>query len=131
MSVTRLAVMAGLAGTIIAVAAFITSSAAPGAAAQVRPYTPPREISGGDWSARINDILPPGVESRAEATERIASYMPDPVKYPVPRTRWDGSRTFPASIGPTPPLPRPRCRSSRCTGRRHATTARAAAPHAA
>jgi hypothetical protein len=102
--------MAGLAGTIIAVAAFITSSAAPGAAAQVRPYTPPREISGGDWSARINDILPPGVESRAEATERIASYLPDPVKYPVPRTKWDGKPDFSgvywpdATIAP-PPVP--------------------------
>lgn len=100
--------MAGLAVTILAVAAFITSSAAPGAAAQVRPYTPPREISGGDWSARINDILPPGVESRAEATERIARYRPDPVKYPVPRTKWDRKPDFSgvywpdATIGPPP-----------------------------
>jgi hypothetical protein len=48
------------------------------------------------------------VESRAEATARIAAYKPDPVKYPVPRTSWDGKPDFSgvywpdATISPPP-----------------------------
>ena len=88
------AVMVVLAGAALGATAFFASIGVPGAAAQVRPYTPPEEISGGDWSARIEEILPPEVETRAEARERIAAYVPDPETYPVPRTVWDGKPDF-------------------------------------
>jgi len=93
-SVKRLAVVTVLAGTGIAIAAFVLSIAAPRAAAQVRPYTPPQGQKGTDWTERIEEILPPGVESRAEATERVAKYRPDPTKFPIPRTTWDGKPDF-------------------------------------
>jgi hypothetical protein len=78
-----------LAGSGIAVLAFVVAIGAPGASAQVRPYTPPTSVSGGGRGA-IGALLPSDVEIRAEATERLAKYKPDPVKYPVPRTKWDG-----------------------------------------
>jgi hypothetical protein len=61
------------------------------ALAQVRPYTPPPSIPGED---RTGALLPAGVESATEATERVRSYKPDPAKYPVPRTPWDGKPDF-------------------------------------
>ena len=94
--------------------------------AQVRPYTPPKAESGGDWSKRIEEILPPGVETRAEATERLVSYKPDPLKYPVPRTIWDGKPDFSgvywpgANVTPSPvsleSLYRPETRAYRESG---------------
>jgi hypothetical protein len=79
------------------------------ASAQIRPYTPPKEAAAGvDWTERIENILPPGVESRAEATSRVATYTPDPVKNPVPRNPWDGKPDFSgvywpdANIAPPP-----------------------------
>jgi hypothetical protein len=108
-SVKRLAVITALAVASIGIAALVASVSAVRAAAQVRPYTPPKDISGGDWTQRIEDILPPGVESRAEATKRLAGYTPDPVKYPVPRTPWDGKPDFsgvywPDAIVAPPPV---------------------------
>ena len=99
-----------LAGSGIAGLALLVAIGASRASAQVRPYTPPKSASGADWSERIAGLLPPGVETRAEATERIASYTPDPAKYPVPRTAWDGKPDFSgvywpeATITP-PPVP--------------------------
>ena len=85
--------------------------AAPAVTAQVQPYTPPKKAKpGADWTERIEELLPPGVESRAEATARIAAYTADPVKFPVPRTAWDGKPDFSgvywpdANIAP-PPVP--------------------------
>jgi hypothetical protein len=99
-SVRRLAVTALLACSGIAVLA-----------AQIKTYTPPQTAKPGeDWTKRIEGILPPGVESRAEATARIAAYKPDPVKHPVPRTPWDGKPDFsgvywPDAIVTRPPVP--------------------------
>ncbi len=93
MRASRLAVMTMLAGSGIAVLAFVVAIGAPGASAQVRPYTPPTSVSGGGRGA-IGALLPSDVEIRAEATERLAKYKPDPVKYPVPRTKWDGKPDF-------------------------------------
>ncbi|MGH9257323.1 MAG: hypothetical protein ACRD3C_22415 [Vicinamibacterales bacterium] len=110
MSVKKLAVMTVAAGTGLVLATYLAVVASPSAAAQVRPYTPPQAQKGGDWTERIGELLPPGVETRAEATERVAKYQPDPVKYPVPRTPWDGKPDFSgvfwpdATIAP-PPVP--------------------------
>ena len=80
-----------------------------GVAAQIRPYTPPQTQKGSDWTERIGELLPPGVETRAEATARIANYTPDPVKFPIPRTKWDGKPDFsgvylPETTVTSPPL---------------------------
>jgi hypothetical protein len=72
----------------------VLTAAGIGVAAQIRPYTPPKAQQGSDWTERIEEILPPGVESRAEATARVANYTPDAVKFPVPRTKWDGKPDF-------------------------------------
>jgi hypothetical protein len=93
-SVRRFAVMIVLAGCGLGVLALFAAISAPRVTAQIRPYTPPRSISGGDWTQRIEDILPPGVESRAEAAARVAAYNPDPVKNPVPRSAWNGKPDF-------------------------------------
>jgi hypothetical protein len=107
-SLRKLAVMAMLAGAGLAVVATFTAVGAPGVSAQVRPYTPPKTAAPGqDWTRRIEGILPAGVESRAEATDRIRHYTPDPMKYPVPRTPWDGKPDFSGVYWPeatlTPP----------------------------
>ena len=95
MSVRKLAVMVMLSGAGITVLALVAAVGAVRASAQIQPYTPPEKAApGADWTERIEEILPPGVESRAEATERIAKYTPDPMKYPVPRTPWDGKPDF-------------------------------------
>jgi len=94
-SVRKLAVMTILAGAGIAVLALVAALGAPRASAQIRPYTPPKTATpGADWTERIEEILPPGVESRAEATKRVQTYTPDPAKYPIPRTPWDGKPDF-------------------------------------
>ena len=92
MSARKFAVIILLAGSGIAVLA------------QVTPYTPPTPASGED---RTGALLPPGVESATEATERVRNHKPDPVKYPVPRTSWDGKPDFSGVYWPgvniTPP----------------------------
>ena len=90
----RRVVTAALAGAGLGAAAFLATVATPPVAAQIRPYTPPQAQKGADWTERIGELLPPGVETRAEATDRIANYTPDPVKFPVPRTTWDGKPDF-------------------------------------
>ena len=72
----------------------ILAAAGIGVAAQIRPYTPPQPQKGSDWTERIGELLPPGVETRAEATARVLNHTPDPVKFPIPRTRWDGKPDF-------------------------------------
>lgn len=95
MSVRKLALIVVLAFSSIAMLALIAAVGASRASAQIREYTPPKAAdASADWTKRIEEILPPGVESRAEATARIAAYKPDPVKYPVPRTSWDGKPDF-------------------------------------
>ena len=119
--------MVKLARSGIAVMALLVALGASRASAQIQPYTPPPTVApGADWTERIVDLLPPGVESRAEARARIAAYTPDPVKYPVPRTSWDGKPDFSgvywpdATIAP-PPVPleslyRPEAREYREAG---------------
>ena len=104
MHVNRLAFVAVV--TALVAAAVFTR-----AGAQVRPYTPPQKERGPDWTDRIRELLPPGVETRAEAIDRVAKYQPDPVKFPVPRTSWDGKPDFSsvywpraAVTGPSAPL---------------------------
>jgi len=95
----------------LAVTAMLVCSGIAVLAAQIKTYTPPQTAKPGeDWTKRIEGILPPGVESRAEATARIAAYQPDPVKHPVPRTPWDGKPDFsgvywPDAIVTRPPVP--------------------------
>ena len=111
MSVRKLAVIATLALSSVAILALLAAMGVSGASAQIREYTPPKTADpGADWTKRIEEILPPGVESRAEATARIAAYKPDPVKYPVPRTAWDGKPDFSGVYWPdatisAPPMP--------------------------
>jgi hypothetical protein len=85
-----MALVAGCGPAVLAVFAVI---AAPLGLAQVRPYTPPSSASAGA-DDQSGTLLPPGVESATEATKRVASYTPDPAKYPVPRTSWDGKPDF-------------------------------------
>jgi len=73
----------------------LASSIVAPAWAQIELYTPPETASqGGDWTERIGELLPEGVESRAEARARIAAYEPDPIAHPVPRNPWDGKPDF-------------------------------------
>ena len=124
MSVRKLAVIAMLGLSSVAILALVAAMGASRASAQIREYTPPKTADpGADWTKRIEEILPPGVESRAEATARIAAYKPDPGKYPVPRTSWDGKPDFSgvywpdATVSPPPmplePLYRPEAREYR------------------
>ena len=78
------------------------------ASAQIEPYTPPQAAeAGADWSARVVELLPEGVETRFEARKRLAAHEPDPVQYPTPRTSWDGKPDFSGIYWPnatvTPP----------------------------
>jgi hypothetical protein len=107
----RIAAAASLVAAGIGLLALIAAIGASHVSAQIQPYTPPKTAAAGaDWTRRIEEILPPGVESRAEATDRVAKYTPDPMKYPVPRTPWDGKPDFSgvywpeATIAP-PPVP--------------------------
>lgn len=91
MNVRKLLPMALLVRFSLAVIVLLLAIGAPSASAQIEIYTPPADsATGTDWTEKILEILPEGVESRAEARVRIASYIPDPVSYPVPRTLWDG-----------------------------------------
>ncbi len=127
MSIREFAVMAMLVRSGIAVMALLVTIGPPRASAQIQTYTPPETAApGADWTERIVELLPPGVESRAEARARIAAYTPDPVTYPVPRTSWDGKPDFSgvywpdATIIPPPvplePLYRPEAREYREDG---------------
>ena len=108
MSVRKFAVMAMLACSAVATVALVVALGASRASAQIRKYTPPQTAEpGADWTKQIEKILPPGVESRAEATARIAAYKPDPVKYPVPRTAWDGKPDFSGVYWPDATISRP------------------------
>jgi hypothetical protein len=100
-----------LAGSGLGALLLFAAIGAPGVSAQIQPYTPPETAKpGADWTERIEEILPPGVESRAEATRRVAEYTPDPAKHPVPRTPWDGKPDFSGVYWPDarvtpPPVP--------------------------
>ena len=84
-----------LARSAIAVLVLLVAFGASSASAQIQPYSPPETASeGSDWTERIVDILPEGVESRSEARERIVAHVPDPERHPVPRTSWDGKPDF-------------------------------------
>lgn len=109
MNARRFAVIAMLARSSITVVVLLVAIGTSRASAQIQTYTPPETApEGADWTERIVEILPPGVESRAEARLRIAAYTPDPVNYPVPRTSWDGKPDFSgvywpdATIAPPP-----------------------------
>ena len=104
----KIAVKTVLAGSGIAVLASFVALSGSRASAQITPYTPPKTAAAGaDWTRRIEEILPPGVESRAEATDRVANYKPDPAKYPVPRTPWDGKPDFSGGYWPEATVARP------------------------
>ena len=82
MGVRRLAVMAMLACSGIAVLALVAAIGPSRASAQIRTYTPPKTAPpGADWTKRIEEILPPGVESRAQATARaMKASSPDAIR---------------------------------------------------
>jgi len=100
-----------LARSGIAVLVLLVAVGASSALAQIQPYSPPETGAvGSDWTERIVDILPEGVESRSEARARIVAHVPDPERYPVPRTAWDGKPDFsgvywPNSTLTPPPVP--------------------------
>ena len=105
MSARKLAVVTLLAG--IGVLGLFVAISTSRVSAQVRPHTPPAPVSGDDQTAAL---LPAGVESATEATERVRSYKPDAVKYPVPRTSWDRKPDFSGVYWPgvnvtPPPVP--------------------------
>ena len=85
MSVRKLAVMTMLAGAGIAVLALVAALGAPSAFGQIRPYTPPKAAgAGADWTERIEEILPPGVESRAEGDQANSDLHARPREVPGP-----------------------------------------------
>src|SRR5687767_14176274 len=84
-SARRFAVMT-LPGAV-GVLALLVAASTPFVLAQVRPLTPPTPVKGDDQTGAF---LPAGVESADQATERVRSHKPDPGKYPVARTPWDG-----------------------------------------
>lgn len=97
------------------------------ASAQIEVYTPPQAAAErGDWTERIGELLPEGVETRAEARARLAAYEPDPVAKPIPRTPWNDKPDFsgvywPDSVVTPPPVPletlyRPQAREYREAG---------------
>jgi hypothetical protein len=104
----KLAVVTALGSLGVGALALFGDIVAPAATAQVRPYTPPKTAKpGADWTERIEELLPPGVESRSEATARIAAYTADPVTFPVPRTGWDGKPDFSGVYWPDANIARP------------------------
>jgi hypothetical protein len=97
-----------LARSGIAITALLAALGASRASAQIEPYTPPQEAeAGADWSARVVNLLPEGVETRFEARERLSTHEPDPVQYPVPRTSWDGKPDFSGIYWPNATVTRP------------------------
>ena len=79
------------------------------ASAQIEAYTPPEAAeAGADWTERIVELLPEGVETRCRG-ERASSprHEPDPVQYPVPRTSWDGKPDFSGVYWPNATVTRP------------------------
>ena len=76
----------------------LLAGGASAALAQVRPLTPPTPVKGDDQTGAF---LPAGVESADQATERVRSHKPDPVKSPVARTPWDGKPDFSGVYWPT------------------------------
>ena len=97
-----------LARSAIVVLVLLVAFGASSASAQIQPYSPPETASeGSDWTERIVDILPEGVESRSEARERIVAHVPDPERHPVPRTSWDGKPDFSGVYWPNSTLTRP------------------------
>jgi hypothetical protein len=104
----KLAVVTALGSLGVGALALLGDIVAPAVTAQVRPYTPPKTAKpGADWTERIEELLPPGVESRAEATARVATYAADPAKFPVPRTGWDGKPDFSGVYWPDANIARP------------------------
>jgi hypothetical protein len=95
----------------IAAIAFILIFFTARASAQIEPYTPPVSApEAGDWSERITEILPEGVETRSEVRARIIAYEPDPETFPVPRSSWNGKPDFSGVYWPSvnvvpPPVP--------------------------
>lgn len=94
---------------------------------QIELYTPPESApERSDWTERIGELLPEGVETRAEARARLAAYEPDTQAHPIPRTAWDGKPDFsgvywPDAVVTPPPVPleslyRPQAREYRESG---------------
>ena len=105
---SKLAVVTALGSLGVGALALVGDIVAPAVTAQVRPYTPPKTAKpGADWTERIEELLPPGVESRAEATARVATYTADPGQFPVPRTGWDGKPDFSGVYWPDANIARP------------------------
>src|SRR5437773_2574161 len=92
----------------IVVLALLVAMGGARASAQIRPLELPKSATDADPSDQTGQLIPRGVESNDQAVKRITNYKPDPVKYPVPRTPWDGKPDFSgvywpdATITPTP-----------------------------
>lgn len=89
-------VIAICAGVCAAVALCLLLASAP-VVAQVRELTvgpDGRPLTGTEGIDDHAGLLPKGVESRGDARRRLEAYKPDPVKLPVPRTKWDGKPNF-------------------------------------
>ena len=94
--------IAALCGAGVAALAFIEPPATTSVAAQVTKadgkYIKP--CASGDYSdfgCRPTEDK----ETQVDTEKRIAAYTPDPVKYPVPRTKWDGKPDFSGVWWPT------------------------------
>jgi len=108
LSIRKFAGIAILARSGIAVMALLVAIGSSRASAQIQPYVPPEAAApGADWTERIGELLPEGIETRAEARARIAAHEPDPVQYPVPRTSWDGKPDFSGVYWPDATVTRP------------------------
>lgn len=103
--IRRSLVAALLAGMAVAALAFFAPFASVPAIAQIKEMTvgpdgrPIKIVPYG--TEDYEGLIPKGTESRGDATRRLQAYTPDPVKFPVPRTTWDGKPDFSGVYWPT------------------------------
>ncbi len=63
------------------------------AAAQIKEHPAGTGVEDGDYGVNWKKVPLAGLR-RADLFEKVAAYKPDPVKFPVPRTKWDGKPDF-------------------------------------
>ena len=95
MAVNRLALAGAFLSAMVVGVALSLSMPSLSAAPQIKDFKPvgadgkPVKLGAGTDDI-LAEVLPNGVETRGEAEKRLAAYTPDPTKFPIPRTKWDG-----------------------------------------
>jgi hypothetical protein len=84
--------IAKLVGTGVAAFVFFVLPASTAAQVTKAQGSYIKPCASGDYSDF--DCRPSNDETQAKTEKRLVAYQPDPVKYPVPRTKWDGKPDF-------------------------------------